>query len=102
MTRGTTPTIVMELPESILSSLINEAVFSIFQHGKEVVQRRLEEMDANEKENTLSVRLTQEETYSLKAYEEILMQLKIKIGDTVLVSNVMKGCVFEVLNKEVI
>lgn len=102
MIRGTTPSIIMELPARIRLSLIDEAVFSIVQNGKELIQKRLEEMEMDEKKNTLCVRLTQEETYDLKAYREVAMQLKIKIGDDVVVSDIVTACVLDVLNKEVI
>ena len=101
MIRGTTPTITMELPEKIPVSEIREAVFTISQHGKEVITRKLADMAPDAEKNSLEVRLSQEETLKLKD-DLLAMQLKLKIGEDVVASEIVTGTARQILNEEVI
>lgn len=101
MIRGTTPTITMRLPGKVAVGSIDKAIVSIEQSGKEVIRRDSSDMTADKLNNTLAVKLTQEETLSLSAKNKACVQLKVKLFDgTVLASLPTPIAVIDVVNKE--
>lgn len=101
MIRGTTPTITMRLPGKVAVGSIEKAIVSIEQSGKEVIRRDSSSMTRDEKNNTLAVKLTQEETLSLASKNKACVQLKVKFSDgTVLASLPTPITVIDIVNKE--
>lgn len=101
MRRGTTPTIVIEIPERVPISEINYAVFSISQCNCEIIRKKLSDMTPDYKNNTYSITLSQEDTLKLRD-GMISMQLKVKIGESVFASDIVLSHALEILNEDVI
>lgn len=70
ITRGTTPTITVRIPSSVPLNEASEIWFTIAQSGDLVVDRKLSDNTLNIEGQTLTCKLTQEETLRLHAYEE--------------------------------
>lgn len=101
MIRGTTPTITMRLPDNIAVDSIEKAIVSIEQSGKEVIFRDSSSINRDDKNNTLAVKLKEEETFSLSAKNKACVQLKVKLFDgTVIASLPTPITVIDVVNKE--
>ena len=103
MRRGTTPTLVLEMPAEIPVKDLSELVLSIQQKNKEVIEKRLFDMSVDEMANTLEVMLMQEETLLLQDSRIADVQVKVKLADdSVIASEVIRVPVGEILNEEVI
>ena len=103
MRRGTTPTLVLEMPSEIPVKDLLELVLSIQQKNKGVIEKRLFDMTADETANALEVVLTQEETLLLQDSRVADVQVKVKFTDgSVIASEVIRVPVSEILNEEVI
>lgn len=87
MTRGTTPKIYMELPKEIPIGNIKDAVFTMAQGKKEILSKKLNEMECDVGENRLSVLLSQEETLLLSDQYVVELQLKLKSHDDVVIAS---------------
>lgn len=99
MIRGTTPTHIFELP--IAASLIKEARIT-YQQGDEVVFEKTE-ADCTFADKSISVKLTQEDTLSLKEETKLLIQLKMLTTDNEVLANAIEYVTVErVLNEEVL
>lgn len=72
MIRGTTPTLEFTLPFS--TDLIDEAYITVAQYKKPVFEKAKSDCTLNG--NTISVKLTQEETLKLKAGAKVEMQIR--------------------------
>ena len=101
MRRGTTPTITMWLPAGISCAEISDAIFSIAQSGTEIVTKKFDDIVKNSDDNTLSVVLTQEDTLALNACTSAKMQVKVKINDAILASDITTVSVGDILNEDV-
>lgn len=101
MRRGTTPTIKMGLPAEVSCAEISDAIFSIAQSGAEIVTKRFDDMEIDTYDNTISVVLTQEDTLSLNTCSSAKLQIKVKINDTVLASDITTVSVGDILNEDV-
>lgn len=102
MIRGTTPTITMKLPSNVAVSNVTSAKVSIEQSGKEKITKNIPDITKDTEANTLAVKLTQEETLSLSARSNALVQLKVKTAEgTVFASFPMPMVVTDVINEEV-
>lgn len=103
MRRGTTPTLILEMPAEIPVKDFEEAVLSVEQRNKIVIEKRLSEMTIDEAANTMEVVLTQEETLLLQDSRVADVQVKVKFTDgSVIASEVIRVPVSEILNEEVI
>ena len=103
MRRGTTPTLVLEMPGEIPVKDLSELVLSIQQKNNEVIEKRLFDMSVDEMTNTLEVVLMQEETLLLQDSRIADVQVKVKLADdSVIASEVIRVPVSEILNEEVI
>lgn len=101
MRRGTTPTITMWIPPEVSCAEISDAIFSIAQSGAEIVTKRFDDMTVNTYDNTISVVLTQEDTLSLNTCSSAKMQVKVKINNTILASDITTVSVGDILNEDV-
>lgn len=102
MIRGTTPTITMKLPSNVAVSNVTSAKVSIEQSGKEKITKNIPDITKDTEANTLAVKLTQEETLSLSARSNALVQLKVKTAEgTVFASLPMPMVVTDIINEEV-
>lgn len=104
MVRGTTPIYTFTLPFD--TRLIEKGYVSFEQedmHGKEVKLHK-EFLECQCNENTVSVRLTQEETLSFKNGFLVSIQLKVKMNENaeVLASDPILELVEKALHEEVI
>ena len=103
MRRGTTPTLILEMPAEIPVKDLDEAVLSVEQRNKKVIEKRLSEMTIDEAANTMEIMLMQEETLLLQDFRIADVQLKVKLADgSVIASDVIRVPVSEILNEEVI
>lgn len=100
MTRGTTPTIVLELPESIPADDISAAVLSIGQDGVEIVKKPFTDMTVSG--NTVTVVLTQADTMLLSDNRNAEIQFKCKIDGDVIVSEIETVDVSMLLNSDIL
>lgn len=102
MTRGSTPRIIMELPDSMPVSCISAAVLSIGQGGTEVIKKVLADMTVSAEDNTVSAVLTQADTMLLSDNSNAQIQLKCKINDDVTVSEIETVDVSMLLNNDIL
>jgi hypothetical protein len=100
MIRGTTPTHVFEIP--LDASLVADLRVSYAQGGDALITKKL--ADVKLEGNTITVRLTEEETLLFDHSKSIaFVQVKVKTtGGDVLSSRIMNFNVFEALNEEVL
>ncbi len=96
MYRVTTPTHTFYLPFD--TNAISKLIITYKQNGKTILEKTEDEVQMNH--NAISVTLSQEETF-LFMVRPVSVQLRVKIGDRVLASNILKLSVDEVLNEEV-
>lgn len=97
--RGTTPTHTFTLPFEM--DMISDIRITYLQNQKEVFVKGMEDIEISD--NEVSLTFTQEETYQFQASEEVLVQIKIKTTEgIVLNSDIMRMRVDASLNNEVI
>lgn len=87
MIRGTTPTLLFNLP--FQASIITSAEISIQyvdDFKKVLIVKTLEDCELGEK--TIGTRLTQEETLQFPAPSSVLVQLRVKTNEDVIVATV--------------
>lgn len=99
MIRGTTPTMRFCLPFN--ADLLDAAYVTIVQDGKTVIEKTLEECEADE--NMLSFRLTQDDTLKFEEgqWVEIQMRARMKSGEA-LASQIERTTVQRILKEGVI
>lgn len=103
MRRGTTPTLILEMPDEISVSDLSEAILTIEQNKREIITKFLSDMTLDVDGNAMTISLTQEETLELQDSRLAEIQLKIKTVDgMVTASDVIRIAVKEILNEEVI
>lgn len=102
MIRGTTPTITMKLPNTVNVDNIASAIVSIEQSGKEVIKKTTSDILKNKDNNSLSIKLSQDETLSLSANNKAILQLKIKTFTETVIASLPRSLVIrDVINEEV-
>lgn len=97
MFRATTPTHTFNLPFE--ASTIDKMTITYSQFGKIILKKNLEDVQLIDSKIILT--LTQEETKLFKA-DTARVQLRVKIGDKVMASNIISLNVEDVLDKEVL
>lgn len=103
MRRGTTPTIIYTFPSDLSVGEVVSARLSLCQGRRMIADRGLDSMEIGAYGNTLSIKLSQEESLSLSANRTVDVQLKVKlIGGDVLATPVREVRVQEILSEEVI
>lgn len=96
MYRVTTPTHTFNLPFD--TSLIDKLILTYKQQDKIVLEKT--EEDVTIEEGKIYFTFTQEETKLFKA-DNAKVQLRVKMGDTVMASNILTINIKEVLNKDI-
>lgn len=87
MYRGTTPTLNF-IFEYNLENFDITAFYLTFMQGNEIVlEKELSELEITE--NTVTVKLTQQETLSMESNEPIYIQARIKIKDVAYATNII-------------
>lgn len=100
MRRATTPTHTFTLPEEVKVKNLSKVLLSYSQCGKKILEKELGDLDANTIENTLSFKLTQNET-KLFTPGKALVQLRCKTtSDSVLGSQIIWVTIKPALNSE--
>lgn len=79
MYRGTTPEIVITLPEAIDVTEITAAYLTFTQGLKNLFTKELTDMTVDSAKNTIMVQLSQEETLMFNELANISFQLRFKI-----------------------
>ncbi len=90
------------MPGEIQVADITAAVFSIAQNGIEVISKELPEMASDNTSNSLVLELTQQDTLRLNKGVVGEIQVKVKIGNNVFPSDIMRISVDRILNEEAI
>ena len=97
--RGTTPTHTFTLPFEM--DMISDLRITYTQNKEEVLTKGMKDIEVSE--NRISLTLTQEETYQFQAGVDVLVQIKIKTTEgLVLNSDIMTMKVNASLDNEVI
>ena len=100
MRKGTTPTLTFELPPDVPVAEIANAKVTLCQ-GDVRLEKKL--CDCQTSENTLSVKLTQEETLLFACRSRLRFQLRVlTVGGDALATDVMEMFVHELLDEEVL
>ena len=103
MRRGITSTIIFKLPETVSVTDLADARITVGQRNKALVNHPLADMEMDATQNSLKLRLTQEDTLCLDTDIPAEVQLKVKfIGGTVLATPIYRTSVRDILNEEVI
>lgn len=101
MRRATTPTHIFTLPESISISEATEAQIIYSQNGASILEKNMKDITVDGENNTFELSLSEEET-NLFAPGKALIQVRLKIEDAVLASQMIFLNVKPVLNSEVL
>lgn len=89
MRRATTPTHTFTFPDDILVTEVSDALLTYSQCGNTVLEKKLSDLEIDTDKNMLVVpKLTQDET-NLFAPGKALIQLKVKIENTILESQMI-------------
>lgn len=100
MRRATTPTHTFIFPEKIQVTSVTEALLTYSQCGVNKLEKKLSDLSINAETNSFSIKLSQEETTKF-APGKALIQVRIKIGDATLASQMIWLPVKPVLDSEV-
>lgn len=98
MYQATTPTHTFHLPFETTG--ISKLVLTYRQSGRAAVTKTVDDVVMLGK--TISVTLTQEETNKFTDARPVMAQLRLRIGEKVMASNIIKIDMEEALNREVI
>lgn len=102
LTRGTTPTITINVKNDIDLSLVTSIWVYISQKNKVLVDKELTDVTIDAQHKTITVRLEQEDTLKLKA-GDALFQLRMLMSDTTaLATTAQKITIIEVYKDGVI
>lgn len=80
MRRGTTPLIVLELPDDISASDVDVAYMTMQVGGETIIEKALADMSVDATLNTLAYKFTQDETLSFVAGTLVKYQWRFRIG----------------------
>lgn len=98
MRRATTPTHTFTFPSDVLVSEITNVLITYSQCGKNILEKKLDDLDIDTENNMLILpKLTQEET-NLFAPGKALIQVKAQIDEKVLESQMIWLTVKPALN----
>ena len=101
MKLGTTPTHIFELPCDI--NALTDVKIVYHQNGEQILRKRLRNCEVNTETNTLSLTLTQEETFMFQPNLSVEIQLRaITGGGDVLASDIYKVPASRCLDSEVL
>lgn len=100
MYRGTTPTLTFNIDADV--SEIKSLTMTFSQGGKIVYTKQLFDCDVIEENNSIVVKLTQEETLQLEPNKDLHIQLKVEIDENVYVSKYLSTYVNDILDEEII
>ena len=100
MHRGTTPSFTFGLQFD--TSCIEKLNIAFSQVGEVLVLRTIESPDLILKDNLITVTLTQEETILFDCKQNAEIQLRIKIGDSVVASDIIRVDVRRILEEEIL
>ena len=102
MIKGTTPTLQFNLPIDTSTLKSAEITVQYIDHNKEVnIVRTMDECEVTD--NTITARLTQEETLQLPAPSSVAIQLRVlTVDDVALASSVFTTTVKRLLKESVI
>lgn len=99
MIRGTTPQHTFEFPFDPADC--SEIVITYEQKGIEILEKHIGDLTIDSEENTVAFRLTQEETLAFGVgYVEV--QVKAKVGNNVMASEIFTVPASRILDEEVI
>lgn len=101
MRRATTPTHIFNFPDGVSVSEITEALITYSQCGKIILEKTLNNLTIDTENNAISLDLTQSET-DLFAPGKALVQVRAKINDAAINSQMIWVTVKPALNSEVI
>lgn len=95
--RGTTPTIVFNIP--IDTQSITELNIAVAQFGKVIIQKGIDEVSLSS--GKVEMTLTEEETLSLKSRDRapLEIQMRIGVGDLRFASQIFTVAVKRILNE---
>lgn len=99
MRRATTPTHTFTFPEDIEVGDVTEALITYSQCGKTILEKTLDDLEADTENNMFALQLSEAET-NLFAPGKALVQVRAKINSTSLVSQMLWLTVKPVLNSE--
>lgn len=88
MRRATTPTHTFTFPEEIEVGNVTEALITYSQCGKKILEKKLNDIGIDTENNLLALQLTEAET-NLFAPGKALIQVRAKINETSLVSQML-------------
>lgn len=78
MIRGTTPPIIITLPDTIPVSDIAVAYVSFEQFGQKIVEKDIDDMTKDTETNSLVMQMTQEETLKFKEWRAAPMEFQLR------------------------
>lgn len=98
--RATTPTITFNFPEDVRLADVDSMVLSFAQNHRVLVNMTKNDVDIDTENNCVVATLTQEQTALFLPDLKINMQFRVKMGEDVIASNIMKVDSCRVLNAE--
>lgn len=99
--QGTTPTLVLEIPEQIPVSSITAAELAIKQ-GSSVVLYHLPDLVVDGEENTISREFTEAETLAMNPVTPLSWQLRIQTSDGIFGTVQQRISVLDLISQEVL
>lgn len=99
--QGTTPSLVITIPEEIPVSTITAAELTLRQTGA-VTILHLEDLVVDAEENTLAKEFTEEETLALNPVAPLSWQLRIKTADGIFGTPQSRISILDLMSQEVL
>lgn len=99
MRRATTPTHTFTFPQDIEVWNVTDALFTYSQCGRTILEKTLNDAEIDPENNMLSIKLSEEET-NLFAPGKALIQVRVKVNEALLASQLLWLPVKPVLNSE--
>ena len=99
MRRATTPTHTFTFPETVDVSTVNDVLISYSQCGNKILEKTENDVTIDTTNNAIKLSLTQKET-DLFAPGKALIQVRAKVGNSALASQMIWLNVKPVLNSE--
>ncbi len=97
--QGTTPSLVITIPEGIPVSTITAAELA-FKHNGETVLHHLADLTVNSTENTLSYTFTEAETLAMNTVSPLVWQLRIQTADGIYGTTQQRINVIDLISEE--
>ncbi len=99
MRRASTPTHIFTFPGDVLVSSVSDLIITYSQCGNKILEKKLGDVVTNTEDNSFSLLLTQTEVNKF-APGKALIQVKAKVNEGVLVSQMIWLMVKPALNSE--